>query len=521
MMASDAAASTPSTVAGDASTATNASDSTGTGSVAAVPSFDWGGSVSASEAYTSNASGISGADRSDFISTLGFSAFVHEHSRRVVFDANYSFGADFYARGTNATQITNNLEAVGAIAAIPDYLNINARAFAAPIVTSNLGVVTAGNRVVPNGFKNSYGYYVEPDLKFRLGHFATSETTATYGSEYFTNPAGTVAITPIPGLAGPQDTTTRTLTETFSSGEDFDRFNWIVIGDFSESDRKQGLLSEKAGIANLRYAFTHEFSLLATVGYDAVTNTTPLTRNISGLVAMGGIGLTFGEDFSFQAEAGRKYNDMSYLGSLRYNLSPRTSIVAALNDSVSTPEGQLLDSLSNLTSTASGALTTSDSILGDGTPASLSSFNPNAFGTLNFNQNITRFQTASLSFMEDFERNHASLTLFGSRQTILSGIFLGPPRTTSWGGNITLSRDISELTLASLGSTYSVNQQLGGTARTISATASVKYAMSRAMNVYLQGDYVDRQSSASLIALSPFTGSLTDYRITIGISRTL
>ena len=244
-------------------------------------------------------------------------------------------------------------------------------------------------------------------------------------------------------------------------------------GDFSETKRKQGVFSEKAGIANLRYAITHEFSLLATVGYDAVTNTTPLFKNVSGLVAMGGVGLTFGPDFSFQFEAGRKYNDMSYLGSLRYNLSPRASVVASVNDSISTPEGQLLNSLTGLTSTASGALTSTSDLLGDGTPASLSSFNPNNFGNLTFNQNITRYQTASLSFMEDFERNHAALTLYGSRQTILFGVFLGPPRTTSWGTQLTFARDISEVTQATIGASYYLNQQLGGDARTFSATAGV------------------------------------------------
>ena len=201
--ADDAASSNssaPTTLASAAPASSGASDTSAGEGATTIPPFDWGGAVMASEAYTSNGSGVSGANRDDFISTLGFNAFVHEHSRRVIFDANYAFAADFYARGTNATQISNNLQAVGTIEAIPDYLNINAKAFAAPIVTSNLGIVTAGNRVVPNGFQNSFGYYVEPDLKFRLGTFATSETTATYGSEFFSKPAGSAPIAIIPGL---------------------------------------------------------------------------------------------------------------------------------------------------------------------------------------------------------------------------------------------------------------------------------------------------------------------------------
>jgi hypothetical protein len=42
------------------------------------------------------------------------------------------------------------------------------------------------------------------------------------------------------------------------------------------------------------------------------------------------------------------------------------------------------------------------------------------------------------------------------------------------------------------------------------------------MNVFFSANYLDRQSSASLTALSPqFTGSLSDYQIMVGISRTL
>ena len=212
-----------------------------------VPPFDWGGAANVSEAYTSNATGVSGANSSDYISTLGLSLFLHERSRRVTLDANYAFAADFYASGTVPTQITNNLAAVASVEAIPDYLVINAKAFAAPVVTSNLGIVTADSRVVPNGYHNSYGYYVEPDLRFRLGHFALSETTATIGGTYYSNPAGTTPII-IPGLPGPQDTTTRAFSQTFSSGEDFEVLSWALVGDFSETDRKQGLLSEKSGI---------------------------------------------------------------------------------------------------------------------------------------------------------------------------------------------------------------------------------------------------------------------------------
>jgi len=477
--------------------------------------------VSLSETYASNSNGFAIGSSDDFITTVGFDAAVHDRGRLVTLDARYNFAASFYANGTQSTQITNYLEAVGSLTAIPDHLVIYAKAFAAPVTVSNVGIVTAGDRVVANGFRNSYGYYVQPDFRFRLGEFATSDTRATYGSTYFTNPAGSGPVIPIPGVAGPQDTNSRSLTQVFTSGEDFDLLKWSLAGVFSEIERKQGLLSEKGGTASLQYALSREFSLIGTFGYDAITATVPLTQNVSGIVALGGFSWTLGENFSVTVQAGRKYHSGSYIGNLRYNITPTSSIIASATDAVTTPEGQLLDSLTNLIATPSGSLSSGDDLLGNGSPASLPTFSPQGPANFGFDQNISRYQPVHVSYLQDFERNHAALSVFFARRTILSGVFIGPPTTDSWGVRATFARNISPRTIGQVGSSYTLDQQLGGEARSLRFNAQVDYAMSREMRLFFRGDYLDRQSSAALSAVSPFTRSLTDYELTIGISRAL
>jgi hypothetical protein len=66
-----------------------------------------------------------------------------------------------------------------------------------------------------------------------------------------------------------------------------------------------------------------------------------------------------------------------------------------------------------------------------------------------------------------------------------------------------------------------VDQELGGTARTFEVGAELSYAVTRNTQFYFQTNYLDRQSSAALRALSPLTGSLSDYKITIGVNHTL
>jgi hypothetical protein len=475
------------------------------------PAFGLTAAVNASESYVSNASGLAAGSQSDFISTIGFSAGMHDHTRRVTFDLNYALDADFYARDSQRTQITNHLFALGIVEAIPDYLTIKATAFATPVLLSNAGIVTAGNRVVANGYSNSFGYTIGPELRFRLGDFASSNTVATYGSTFFANPNGSTPGVIIPGVAGAEDTNYRSAAQSISSGQYFGRFNWSATGQFNETKRKQGLLSQKSGTGRLAYAFNHEFTVLGSLGYQAVTASVPLTGKISGLTVYGGFSWTQGDRFSLTAEAGRSFNQPSYIGSLRYNLTPRTTIVGSLTDVVTTPEAQLLN-----------GQTSPPPPPPNGTPAPPPGGpNPQSPGSP-FNQNISRYQTLNLSFQENMERNQAALNFYATRQTILSGIFLGPATTESWGGQITYSRNLSPRMTGTAGGSYDITQELGGEARTFRVNGQISYNLSPRMNAFLETDYVDRHSSASLTAVSPqLTGSLNDYRIMVGISRVL
>jgi uncharacterized protein (PEP-CTERM system associated) len=486
------------------------------------PEFQAGAAINISDSYVTNATGFANTHQDDYVTTLGFSVYAHEHSRRISLDATYSFGADLYARNSLPTQIYNNLQAVLDADVVPGYLTLGAKAFAQPVIISDLGNVTADNRVVPNGYSNSYGYYVSPDLRFKLGDFATSETLPSFGQIYFTNPPGTLPLfLPTLGLNAPQDTTSRSLTEKISSGNYFNRMNWDLIGSFSETARSQSLLSEKAGIANVRYALSYEFSLLGTGGYDAITSSLPLNQNVSGPVALAGFGLTYGRKFSLQVEGGQRYNSPSFSGSLRYEITPSALITASANDSVQTPEGQLLNNLTNLTARQDGSLGSAEDVLGDGSPSSLSSFNLQSQGGFALDQNIARYQTFVLELSEDLERNHFDLSSSYTRRTILSRIFVGPQTTNSWNIAARYARDLTPLMRASLGTAYLLDNEFGGEGRTFSLDGQLSYSLSRQTSIYIGAQYLHRDSSTTFQALSPFIGNLTDVRATIGLSHTL
>ncbi|HKY18154.1 MAG TPA: TIGR03016 family PEP-CTERM system-associated outer membrane protein [Rhizomicrobium sp.] len=486
-----------------------------------IPGLAFDAGFRLSESYVSNARGLANNSQADYVTQFGVDLGLHEHTRSVSIDATYAGSINYYAQDSQSTQFTNYLQALANIIAVPDYVNIFGRAFAQPVVINNVGIVTAPGGVSSDGYRNSYGFSAGPEVRFRLGNFATSQTVATYGATYFTDLAGTSAFTPIPGIRGPQDMTMRSVTEKISSGTDFSRLSWGIVGLFSEIDRSQGLFTEKAGAGQLRYAITPGISLLATGGYDSISNSTPLFRDISGPIATGGISIAFGEDFFFEFQVGQKYNSASYQGSLRWNLSPTAVLAGSATDEVTTPEGQLLNSLTDLTATLNGTLTSSANVYANGTAATLGSFNAQPLGSTSFNQNISRYQRVNLSFSQDYERNHANVSVYVTRQTYLDGFFIGPSSVNSWGMQGSFSHNFTRLFTGTIGAGYTSYEQFGGEAGTFNLNGQLSYSLSPQTNVYLRSDYMNRDSSSTLQTLSPFTGSLDDVRVTVGISHRL
>lgn len=486
-----------------------------------IPGFQLTAGLNLSETYSTNSLGSSTNTRGpDWITMAGLDLGLNEHSRRVSLDATYTGLVNYYAQGTQSTQFTNNLQAIGNVIAIPDYLNIIGRAFAQPVVVSNVGAQTASG-VSANGFRNAYGYSVGPDITFHLGNFANSDTNASYGATYFTNLSGFSGGTGIPGIAGPQDTTRRSVTETLSSGTDFSRLNWSLVGGLNETDRAQGLFAERSAIATLRYAISPEIALLGTGGYDAISNTTSLTRNVSGPVGMGGIELIFGEDFDLQVQAGQKYDDFSFFGALRWNLSASAVLSGSATDTITTPEGDMLNNLSNLTASANGMLTSGANIYSSGLASSQGAFSAQPIGSLSYNQAISRIQRVDFNFADDFGRDHVNMNAFGMRLTQLSGIFFGPPVTNSEGVQASFTHDLTRELNATIGGGYTNYEELGGNSGTYMVNGQVAYSVSPDTRIYFRADYLNRTASANLQALSPFTGSYDDVRLTIGFTHKL
>ena len=105
-----------------------------------------------------------------------------------------------------------------------------------------------------------------------------------------------------PGVL-PENTTMRSVTEEISSGTDFGRLTGSSL-DFSVKPPDNSLCFPKnRALRTGQYALSYEFSLLVTAGYDAISDThCLLLHNVSGPVALAGVGLTLDKTFRSRAK---------------------------------------------------------------------------------------------------------------------------------------------------------------------------------------------------------------------------
>lgn len=482
--------------------------------------FNFTAGLDLSENYTTNAAGAAGTNVSDVYTRVGLNLGLDTERQRYSIHAAYTLNADFYYNHSRLNQITNHLNLDGKAQLIPDILKIEAQAFAQPIVLSQLGNLTSNNRAVPNGVIDSYGYSVEPDLKFRLGDALISELIVDHGGVFFTSAHGSTPGPIIPGFVGPADTFTTAVTERLSSGDFFERFKWDVTGSDAETTQAPRNLSERSGLGTLSYALSHELSVLATGGYESIETNVALTKKLSGPVYFGGFQYSLGPSVQVDFRAGQQFNSLSFLGSLHYELTPTAAVVGTLTDSVTTPEAQLIGNLAGLGAAPNGGFVDAGALFSSGLAPSLANFDPAFLNNLSLEQSIVRNRNGFLTLYDDMARTHIALSFEVELRQTLSALPPGvPANTRAVGGSFRVSRDIRRNFKGEASFSYLRDTEFGGRADIFTTEGGLDYQLSQMMALYLRGSYIRRDSSASLRALTPVAGNLDEGLVTIGITR--
>ncbi len=499
---------------------------------APLPSFLVTGFGAVSETYTTNASGVANSTgtQGDFDSRLQLQLNALEHTANLTAALSYGGQLDYFARSGTAPVITTNITGIADYRAIPEYLKIDLRVFAQPVLINPLGAITAQGSTLPQGansnISDTYGYAFAPTLRFRFGSFATSELVPSYGTVWFVTPSGAPPIAAqLAGTVPPSQLTTASVVEKLTSGDDFSRLYWQLIGSDVEENQHALGLKQREGTADFEYAITRQFALLLTGGYQSVDTTTALSQNLNGPIAYAGLRLRFSDLSMFEFRVGEEDNSPSYIGDATVTLTPSTSFTASLTDDIQTPAGRLLDNLSDLEVNAqnngSFQLYNSQYVSPGESISNLGAFSSVPADGLAFNNAIERYRTLTATMAHRFpDATALSLLAYGTIANVLSAVPVGETaRQTSDGLSLQVTRNVSPKLLLGANITYGDQTISNGPAEYVGASVNASYGLSPTLSAYAQVGYFARLSSASLTASLPDSGSANVATFTIGIQK--
>jgi uncharacterized protein (PEP-CTERM system associated) len=484
-----------------------------------------------SETYTTNVLGVpngflAGSSGSDLITTLALSTNVHDHTPRIDADLGYTLSGLLYANNPSFDRISHQLNALARAILIQDRLLFTASAFAAPILINGLGAQGAFG--INSGLRDTYGYTVSPNLTFRFGQFARSETLLTQSSVFFVEPGGPRINVIVPGAPGvPDKLVTYGATERISSGPDFYRLNWILTGGFNKTTQPGLDFEDITGNANIRYAFSHSIIAVGVFGYENITSNQNLTRSLGGPTALGGVQLSPTPDLQINATAGWQFDSPSYQGDLRYQIGPFTTLVGSVTDTVTPPASRLIGNLGSLGVNAAGDFINTGFQVGPLAPPSavsgVSAFNPAPIDGSAITNAVSRFRSANLSLVHISGRTQYRLTGFHTDYDTLTqlGAAVFSPQGKATGVDFIVSRTIRPQLTGSIDAGYTTADDFGSRYSIYTGNISANYTLGARTQAYLVTGYSHRSSSTALAAASPLSADYSEARITIGVRRQL
>ena len=488
-----------------------------------APTFQWHAGADIAAGYTTNAYAASSpGDLSDEFTRAQINLSAQYLGPRLSANAAYSLSANYYARYHNLDRLENYLSAAAESEVITDTLFLHASAFATPTALTRVGSLSSsGGSISDLNSRDSYGYNFEPELRLHFEDFATSILTGTQAGVFFVRPSTGNQGVPIPTIGNVQNALSTGVTEELVSGTYFGRLQWDLSGNYTEVNEQFQTERQESGTGTLSYALTRWLTVLGTGGYAEFKSTVPLSKNLNGPIGFGGFTLRNGEDFTLTAEAGTQYNYPVYQGSLRWTLTPLTSIVGDANDSVTTPQSNILSNLGNFSPGATGITTTPS---GPQIPSS------NSFGSfgqqfnsptpvspygLSLDNFVYRQRRANLALVHTDERTNYTLSFYGTERDRLTSVVLPyGTRDSNYGVSLGATRQMRPDLTGGASISYSFANEFGGHDRILGLNAGVNYKLSQMFAVYLQTNYLDR-SGAHLVGV-PNIG-MSEAEVLVGI----
>jgi hypothetical protein len=417
----------------------------------------------------------------------------------VTADASYSLIGDYFSRDHTLNHADSRMTLVADGEILPQSLYIDLHAFAAPTYISRIGAITAGGQPVSNlNSRDTYGYSVRPEYFQRFDDFATSDLSVSQQGVFFVSPHTSNSGPLVPDVVN--NSLVTTASEKIASGSSFSRVQWSIAGSYTEMSQSTQSQKQAEGVGQLSFALSRILTLFVNGGYDKYVSSKPLTADINGPIAIGGVKGTYGQTFELVVEAGVQHGFSTYQGSLRWNISPRNTLLGSAADSVGTPQSGVLGNLGNIAASSTGAFYNSQTDLPDTRPQSSLPFSPGpsptSLDSLALDNSINRVRTYSLSAVHQEERTNYNLGFFGTIRDRLDIVLpaIANTRSADYGVSATIGRKLRTDLSADVNVSYSRADEFSGHDRLLAAGLEMSYIYSEPSSFFVRARYLNRQS---------------------------
>jgi len=469
--------------------------------------------VTLSEGYTDNPRNTPNT-LSDSISHLRGGTTISVDSVRLQGQLNGSIDYQKYARATDLDALNAHLLGYGLATIVPDHVYIDGRTTITQL--SRTGSVGFANSTVipPSQQTQTEAISLSPIVRQSIDGYVDGEFRYNYAMNLFQNGSllknstTVVPVSPTVPSTSLSNATTNEATLSLATGSRFSFFSSKLTLDASKVDSQSAARSTALhGYDDAEYQFNPEIAALARVGYENINYPLQPAASTTGPIFLIGGQLTPVPGSYLVMHYGRQDGFYGSSGALRYAVTPRTAILASLQNNLSSSQQEILSNLNSSQVDANGNVVNQVT----GLPSALA--NPEFAYAAN---NIYRQKQARIGMQTTLDQDTYGIFGFYDRRSALGtpiGV-TGIAQTLSGsdstlGANLNWSRSLTPnlTSVAALG--YAIAH--AAHSKTLTADLSLNYTMTETLSAILHYQFINVDSA--------IVGSYRRNLLEIGVTR--
>ena len=388
------------------------------------------------EELTDNVRNSSTNRTEDLITTVAPGVFVSADGPRFAADLDYSPEIAKFANASDQDHIDHRLFTDLNASVVSDLLNLEARgSIFQSAAGGSLGALSPSTLNAANR-TNSYAYEASPVLRTRLDSLGDEELRYILGQTWFTDntgPNGTSNLLPISHATHQE---VRSITDTGDIGKYLSN-RLTLDGQRTDVEGTIGSNKEAYGSDEILIHVRPNFALLGAAGYQIMTFANDSAQNLSEPTWYAGFQWQPNQDSMVELNYGHRDGADSFLGDMRYSLTPATTAYASYAETVTTPQEAILSNLGGAIIGPNGTIISSTT----GLPISLNN------NELSLQNDVERLKTFQAALVTNLDPNRYGLTVIHQDQTSLTNLV---PNDSMNGAFVTWDRQLNQADAVSL-----------------------------------------------------------------------